>query len=133
MGCLRTQKKRPEEYLIYSFFHKMERENTFELTIEKYDEMYDKILTLSSNNFKKLEKKQRVRIGFVIEILKNITKNVIGEKEEQTTNKILFYTIVLTLTLEKYINENRSLLINRSNNNDLQQFLLTIAVRVLTK
>ena len=55
MGCFHAE-KRPEEYVIYSFFHKMERENTFELTIEKYDEMYDKILTLSSNNFKKLLK-----------------------------------------------------------------------------
>ena len=132
MGCFHAE-KRPEEYVIYSFFHKMERENTFELTIEKYDEMYDKILTLSSNNFKKLEKKQRVRIGFVIEIMKNINKNIIGEKEDLATNKILFYTIVLTLTLEKYIKESRDSLMNNSNSNDLQQFLLTIVIRVLNR
>ena len=72
-----------EENEIYSFFQKMEREQHFTFTIENYEENYERIITLSSNKFKKLKKKQQVRIGFVNEILNNINKIYIDEKEDR--------------------------------------------------
>ena len=61
MGCCHPEKK-IEENEIYSFFQKMERENHFTFTIDNYDNIYEQIITLSSNKFKKLKKKQQVRI-----------------------------------------------------------------------
>ena len=129
MGCCHPEKK-PEENEILSFFNKMERENKFEFNIEKYEENYDNIINLSSNTFKKLKKKQQVRIGFVGEILKNI--NIyIEEKEEKITRRIVFYILVLTLTLDNYLNERKES--NMNNDNDLQQFLLAIVIKILDK
>jgi len=130
MGCCSAEKK-PEENEIYSFFHKMEKEKQFNFTIEKYEENYDIIINLSSNKFKKLKKKQQVRLGFVNEILKNINKIYMEEKEERLTKRILFYILILTLTLENYLKELKES--NISNNNDLQQYLLTIIIKVLDK
>ena len=133
MGCCSAEKK-PEENEIFSFFHKMEKEKQFNFTIEKYEENYDIIINLSSNKFKKLKKKQQVRLGFVNEILKNINKIYMEEKEERLTKRILFYILILTLTLENYLNELKELKeSNISNNNDLQQYLLTIIIKVLDK
>lgn len=128
MGCCHPEIK-PEENVIYSFFHKMEKEKQFNFTIEKYEENYDIIINLSSNKFKKLKKKQQVRLGFVNEIMKNINKIYTEEKEERLTKRILFYILILTLTLENYLKELKES--NISNNNDLQQFLLTIIIKVL--
>ena len=131
MGCCHPEKK-PEENEILSFFHKMEKENKFNLTIENYQENYDTIVNLSSNSFKKLKKKQQVRIGFLGEIIKNFNKIYTEEKEERITKRIIFYILILTLTLENYINERKELNIS-NNNNDLQQFLLTIIIKILDK
>ena len=130
MGCCHPEKK-PEEYELLSFFHKMERENKFNFNIEKYEENYDIIINLSSNTFKKLKKKQHVRIGFVGEIIKNMHKIYTEEKEEKLTKKIVFYILILTLTLENYLEERKEAKI--SNNNDLQQFLLAIVIKILNK
>ena len=130
MGCCHPEKK-PEENEIYSFFHKMEKDNQFNFTIEKYEENYDILINLSSNKFKKLKKKQQVRIRFVSEIIKNINKIYTEEKEDRITKKILFYILILTVTLENYLNERKET--NISNNNDLQQFLLTIVIKILNK
>ena len=130
MGCCHPEKK-PEENEILSFFNKMERENKFDFNIEKYEYNYDIIINYSSNTFKKLKKKQQVRIGFVGEIIKNINKIYIEEKEEKLTKKIVFFILVLTLTLENYLTERKESKI--SNNNDLQQFLLTIVIKILNK
>ena len=133
MGCCSPEQK-PEENEIYSFFHKMEKEKQFNFTIEKYEDNYDIIINLSSNKFKKLKKKQQVRLGFVSEILKNINKIYTEEKEERLTKRILFYILILTLTLENYLKELKELKESKiSNNNDLQQFLLTIVIKVLNK
>ena len=130
MGCCHPEKK-PEENEIFSFFHKMEKENQFNYTIDKYEENYDIIINLSSNKFEKLKKKQQVRIGFVGEILKNINKIYLEEKEEKLTKRILFYILVLTMTLENYLKEKKESSI--SNSNDLQQFLLTIIIKIMNK
>ena len=130
MGCCHPEKK-PEENELLSFFNKMERENKFNFTIEKYEDNYDIIINLSSNSFKKLKKKQQVRIGFVGEILKNINKIYIEEKEEKITKRIIFYILILTLTLDNYLKERKET--NMTNSNDLEQFLLTLVIKVLNK
>ena len=129
MGC-RQQEQKPEENEIYIFFHKMEKETEFKFTIPDYDKNYEKILNLSKNKFKKLERKKSVRIGFIDEIMKTLNKLNISEREDRITRKILFYTLVLTLTLNNFLKENGE---NESikSNNDLQQSLLTMAVKTL--
>ena len=129
MGC-RQQEQRPEENDIFIFFHKMEKEADLIYTIEEYENNYDKISQLSKNKFKKLEKKQIVRIGFVNEIMKTISKYNISEREDRITRKILFYTLVLTLTLRNFLKEYENNIYIKSNN-DLQQSLLTMAVQTL--
>ena len=130
MGCCPREKK-PEENEILLFFNRMEKENKFEFSIEKYEESYDMIINLSSNTFKKLKKKQQVRIGFVKEIIKNILKKDSDEKEDRITRRIVFYILLLTLTLDNYLNERKET--NMNNNNDLQQFLLVIVIKILNK
>ena len=137
MGCCHPEKKVEGNEIneIYSFFQKMEREHHFNYTIDNYEENYELIITLSSNKFKKLKKKQQVRIGFVNEILKNINKIYIDEKEDKITRTILFNLLILTLTLENYLKEikaNRDINTNE-NDNDLEQFLLTIVIKILKK
>ncbi len=129
MGC-RQQEQRPEENEIYIFFHKMEKEVEFNYTIEDYEKNYEKISQLSKNKFKKLEKKQSVRIGFVNEIMKTLSKLNVNEREDRITKKILFYSLVLTLTLNNFLKENENNSYIKSNN-DLQHSLLSLAVQTL--
>ena len=131
MGCCHPEKK-IEENEIYSFFQKMERENHFTFTIDNYDNIYEQIITLSSNKFKKLKKKQQVRIGFVNEILKNINKIYIEERENRVTKTILFNLLILTLTLANYLKERKNNADN-NNSNDMEQSLLTIVIKILKK
>ena len=63
--------------------------------------------------------------------MKNINKIYIEEKEEKITKKILFYILILSLTLENYISERKEANIN--NGNDLEQFLLAIIIKLLDK
>ena len=131
MGCCHPEKK-IEGNEIYFFFKNMERENHFTFTIDNYEENYEQIINLSSNKFKKLKKKQQLRLGFVNEILNNINKIYIDEKEDRVTKTILFNLLILTLTLENYLKEMKA---NKDNNNsnDMEQFLLTIVIKVLKK
>ena len=129
MGC-RQKEQRPEENEIYIYFHKMEKETEFNYTIEDYDKNYEQIAQLSKNIFKKLEKKQTVRIGFVNEIMRMLSKLNINERENRITRKILFYTLVLTLTLKNFLKENENNSYIKANN-DLQQSLLTMAIQTL--
>ena len=98
MGC-RQKEQTPEEDEIYNFFYKMMKETDFDYTIKGYEKNYDKISQLSKNKFKKLEKKQNVRIGFVKEVVKYVSKIPITEREDHNTRKILFCSLILTLTL----------------------------------
>lgn len=128
MGC-KQKEQTPEESEIYLFFYKMMKETEFNYTIKGYEENYDKISQLSKNRFKKLEKKQNVRIGFVKEVMYYINKINIAEKEDHNTHKVLFCTLVLTLTLQYFLKENSNNY-NFRVNNDLQQSLLTMAVQI---
>ena len=129
MGC-RQKEQTPEENEIFISFHKMMKETVFDYTIKGYEKNYELILMLSKNKFKKLEKKQNVRIGFVKEVTRYISKINIGEKEDHNTHKILFCTLILTLTLKHFLKENANNYNIRSNN-DLQQSLLTMAIQIL--
>ena len=129
MGC-KQKEQRPEENEIYIFFHKLRQETELDYTIKGYEKNYEQILFLSKNIFKKLEKKQNVRINFVNELMKYINKINITEKEDHNTKKILFCTLVLTLTLKNFLKENANNYIIKANN-DLQQSLLTFAVEIL--
>ena len=132
MGCCHPEKK-IEGNEIYFFFKNMEKENHFTFTIDNYDENYEHIITLSSNKFKKLKKKQQLRLGFVNEILNNINKIYTEEKEDRVTKSILFSLIILTLTLENYLKEIKMNSDNNNNSNDMEQFLVTIIIKVLKK
>ena len=131
MGCCLPEKKIKENG-IYFFFQKMEREHHFVFTIDNYEENYELIINLSSNKFKKLKKKQQLRIGFVSEILNNINKIYIEEKENRVTKTILFNLLLLTLTLDNYLKEVKT---NSESKyaNDMEQFLLTIVIKILKK
>ena len=131
MGCCHPEKK-IEGNEIYFFFKNMERENHFIFTIDNYEENYEQIITLSSNKFKKLKKKQQLRLGFLNEILNNVNKIYIDEKEDRVTKSILFNLLILTLTLENYLKEMKTHSDN-NNSNDMEQFLLTIVIKVLKK
>ena len=131
MGCCHPEKK-IEGNEIYFFLKNMERENHFIFTIDNYEENYEQIITLSLNKFKKLKKKQQLRLGFVNEILNNINKIYIDEKEDRVTKSILFNLLILTLTLENYLKEMKTHSDN-NNSNDMEQFLLTIVIKVLKK
>ena len=127
MGCCHPEKKE-EENEIFSFFQKMEREHHFIFTIDNYEENYERLISLSSNKFKKLRKKQQVRIHFVNEILKNTNKIDI-EKEDRIIKSILFNILILTVTLENYLKEIKDNSDIITNNNDIQQFILAIVIK----
>ena len=79
MGCCSTVKASEEEEIII-FFNKLLKENNFNLNIINYNENYNKISKMSGNNFKKLCKKQIVRLGF-IKIIQKDGKNLIKNKK----------------------------------------------------
>ena len=125
MGCCST--KISEEKSIYNFFINLNKTNKFEFTIENYDNIYEDILKKSNNNFKKLEKKQEVRIKFIKLInkyIKNIQKN---ENEENYSNKSLYIIIILTILIDNYLNQANY---KEKQNNDLNEALLKIASEI---
>ena len=125
MGCCST--KISEEKSIYNFFINLNKTNKFEFTIENYDNIYEDILKKSNNNFKKLEKKQEVRIKFIKLInkyIKNIKKN---ENEENYSNKSLYIIIILTILIDNYLNQANY---EEKKNNDLNEALLKIASEI---
>ncbi len=71
-----------------------------------------------------LEKKQKVRIKFINEIIKIKNKH---EKEKNFINNALYNIILLTIILQKFLKENSLL----KNNNDLQQGLLKYSIEIL--
>ena len=125
MGCCST--KISEEKSIYNFFINLNKTNKFEFTIENYDNIYEDILKKSNNNFKKLEKKQEVRIKFIKLInkyIKNIKKN---ENEDNYSNKSLYIIIILTILIDNYLNQANY---KEKQNNDLNEALLKIASEI---
>ena len=99
MGCC-CNKKGSEEEEIYLYFNKILKENTFDFTIKSYSENYNKIQKLSGNNFKKLCKKQKVRIGFIKKI-----KNDGKTNKKEDFQKLLYNIIIFTQLLDNKMKE----------------------------
>lgn len=112
MGCCSSAKS-SEEDEIFSFFNKILKEKNFNLNIKNYMENYRNISKISGNNFKKLAKKQNVRLEF-IKIIKKEGRSITSIKHTEDLQKILYYIIILTLLLENKMKED---LIDNNNNN----------------
>ena len=128
MGCCKNVQS-PEEENIISYFNKKLKENNFNFTIKNYQENYDKISKFSGNNFKRLCKKQNVRLNF-IEILRKEENNWIknNKQKEEDIQKILYHILILTMLLENKLNEfpNDALVIEDINNNISQYNLINL-------
>ena len=128
MGCCKNVQS-PEEENIISYFNKKLKENNFYFTIKNYNENYDKISKFSGNNFKRLCKKQNVRLNF-IEILRKEENNWIknDKQKEEDIQKILYHILILTMLLENKLNEfpNDALVIEDINNNISQYNLINL-------
>ena len=100
MGCCKNVQS-PEEETIISFFFKKLKENNFSFTINNYKENYDKISKFSGNNFKKLCKKEKVRMNF-IKILRKEENSLIknNKQKEEDIHKILYHIMILTILLD---------------------------------
>ena len=115
MGCCSSTKGSEEEEIM-SYFNKLLKENDFIFDIKNYVLNYNKISKISGNNFKKLSKKQNVRIGF-IKIIQKEGKNLAIIKNNDDLQKILYNIMILTLVLENKIKEDLS----DNNNNNLNK------------
>ena len=106
MGCDCKNVQRPEEDTILSFFNHKLKEQTFDFTIKSYKENYDLIAKKSGNNFKRLCKKEVIRMKFV-KLLRKEEKNLIENNEikEGDIKKILYYIIISTLLIDKKMDE----------------------------
>ena len=105
MGCCKNVQS-PEEENILSFFNRKLKENNFIFTIRKYQENYDMISKFSGNYFKRLCKKQNVRVNFVKLLRKEeryLIKN--NKQKEEDIHKILYHIIILTMLLDKKMEE----------------------------
>ena len=124
MGCCAVEKGLEEEEIIANF-NKILKENEFDFNIKNYKENYNKISKLSGNNFKKLCKKQNVRVAFLTIIRKDrkITTYSIDKKEDM--EKILYYIIILTLLLENKIEEENP-------RNDIANNLINLKIELIT-
>ena len=106
MGCDCKNVQRPEEDTILSFFNHKLKEQKFDFTIKSYKENYDLITKKSGNNFKRLCKKEVIRMKFV-KLLRKEEKNLIENNEikEGDIKKILYYIIISTLLTDKKMDE----------------------------
>ena len=106
MGCDCKNVQRPEEDTILSFFNHKLKEQKFDFTIKSYKENYDLIAKKSGNNFKRLCKKEVIRMKFV-KLLRKEEKNLIENNEikEGDIKKILYYIIISTLLIDKKMDE----------------------------
>ena len=106
MGCDCKNVQRPEEDTILSFFNHKLKEQKFDFTIKSYKENYDLIAKKSGNNFKRLCKKEVIRMKFV-KLLRKEEKNLIENNEikEGDIKKILYYIIISTLLTDKKMDE----------------------------
>ena len=114
MGCCANEKGSEEDEILL-YFNKILKENAFDFTIKNYSENYHKIQKLSGNNFKKLCKKQNVRIGFIKKI-----KNDGKTNKKEDFNKLLYNIIILTHLLDNKMKEDDFLDDNYNEINKMQ-------------
>ena len=131
MGCCENVEG-PEEENILSFFNKKLKENIFNFTIINYQENYDKILKFSGNNFKRLCKKQNVRMNFIKILRKEEDSFIINNKQKpEDIQKILYQIIMLTILLDTKSEDIINIDDINNNNNDINQFNLNNLKREL--
>ena len=125
MGCCKNVQS-PEEENIISFFNRKLKEDNFYFTIKNYNENYDKISKFSGNNFKRLCKKQNVRLNFIKIIRKEINNWIKNNKQkEEDIHKILYHILILTILLEIKIEEfPKEVLIIENINDNISQYNL---------
>ena len=105
MGCCENVQSSEEENIFSSFNRKL-KENNFNFTIKTYKEIYESISKFSGNNFKRLCKKQNIRLNF-IKIIKKEENHFIkyNKQKEEDIHKILYHIVILTMLLNSKINE----------------------------
>ena len=155
MGQICSSDSYPESKKILNSFKKMQFDNKFDFSINNYDNNCQKIKSLSKNYFEKLGQMQQLRIDFIelirqeinitnenyyyntinynsiyshhynsynyIEDLNNFNFYNINENE-----KILFFIIIMTLTLKSYLKNNYV-------SNELEKSLLELSIIILKK
>ena len=155
MGQICSSDNYPESKKIFNSFKKMQLENKFDFTIHNYDNICQKIKSLSKNYFEKLGQMQQLRIDFIEQIRQeiNITNenyyynainyNSIYSHHYNSYNymqninnfnfynineneKILFFIIIMTLTLKSYLKKNYV-------SNELEKSLLELSIIILKK
>ena len=129
MGCCENVQT-PEEENILSIFNKKLKENGLYFSIKNYQDNYDKILKFSGNIFKRLSKKQNVRLNFIKKLREKETLFINNNKPKiEDVQKILYQIMLLTILLdtkkEEVINtEEIRNDINQINLNNLKRELL---------
>ena len=129
MGCCENVQT-PEEENILSFFNKKLKENGLYFSIKNYQDNYDKILKFSGNIFKRLSKKQNVRLNFIKKLREKETLFINNNKPkiedvQKILNQIMLLTILLDTKKEEVINtEEIRNDINQINLNNLKRELL---------
>ena len=133
MGCCENVQSSEEEN-IFSFFNRKLKENNFNFTIKTYKEIYESISKFSGNNFKRLCKKQNIRLNF-IKIIKKEENHFIkyNKQKEEDIHKILYHIVILTMLLNSKINEfeNDKINIEDINNNMCQNSLNSLKRELL--
>ena len=131
MGCCKNVQS-PEEDNILSFFNKKLKENNFNFTIKQYKDNYDMISKFSGNNFKRLCKKQNVRLNFIKLLRKEENILIKNNKQKEYPNKIFYHIIILTILLDHKMEEfPKDVIIIENINNDISQYNLISLKREL--
>ena len=152
MGVCYSEEYPESKKILYSL-NKIKQENHFYHTINNYDENYNKIQFLSKNNFEKLGQMQQVRVDFIQEIREEINANpninanylYYPKHGKQNYNnyyqrmndfsnyyiindieKILYYIIIMTLTLKSYLKRDYI-------SNEFEKSLLELSILILKK
>ena len=145
-----------DEKKILNSFKNVGLENKFNFTIDNYDENYNKIQSLSKNNFEKLGQMQQLRVNFIQEIREEINNNSkrninnynyiydpnfpyqyrnynyptnVNNSYDYNINetqKLLYYIIIMTLTLKSYLKRNYA-------SKELEQSLIELSYIILKK
>ena len=155
MGQICGAENYPESKKIFYSLKSINQENHFEFTINNYDSISKKIQSLSKNTFEKLGQMQQLRVDFIQEIreelnianeIKDNNNNLYYPDYENPYNnykyhqrintfnyynfneieKILYYIIIMTLTLKSYLKRNYI-------SNELEKSLLELSIVILKK
>ena len=151
MGQICSRENFSESKKMFDFFNNINQEK-YNFAINNYEENCQKIQSLSKNNFEKLGQMQQLRVDFIKEIReeiignknKNINKYIYLQSDNiynnynniqainnlyysnTETDKILYYIIIMTLTLKSYLKRNYI-------SNELEKSLLELSIVILKR